>query len=63
MSEVRILPGAPKVIKMTLELNSDKQPYVKIAEPKFDLAYEFNREFDLTDLILFTKGLIVISKN
>ena len=41
---------------MTLELNSDKQPYVKIAEPKFDLAYEFNREFDLTDLILFTKG-------
>ena len=44
------------LIKMTLELNSDKQPYVKIAEPKFDLAYEFNREFDLTDLILFTKG-------
>ncbi len=43
-------------INMTLELNSDKQPYVKIAEPKFDLAYEFNREFDLTDLILFTKG-------
>ena len=42
--------------KMGLELNSDKQPYVKIAAPKFKKAYEYNREFDLTDLILFTKG-------
>ena len=41
---------------MGLELNSDKQPYVKIAAPKFKKAYEYNREFDLTDLILFTKG-------
>ena len=58
MSEVRILPGAPKLtnISMTIELNSDNQPYVKIASPKFEEAYKFDRTFDLTDLILFTKG-------
>ena len=41
---------------MTIELNSDNQPYVKIASPKFEEAYKFNRTFDLTDSILFTKG-------
>jgi len=30
---------------MGLDLNSDKQPYLKIAAPKFKKAYEFNREF------------------
>ncbi len=41
---------------MTLPLNSDSQPHVQINSPKYDLVYPFNRDFDLTDLFLFTKG-------
>ena len=41
---------------MALELNSSKQPFVKINSPKYDLKFPFERNFDLTDLILFTKG-------
>ena len=41
---------------MALELNSDKQPFVKINSPKYNLKFPFERNFDLTDLMLFTKG-------
>ena len=41
---------------MALELNSSKQPFVKINSPKYNLKFPFERNFDLTDLILFTKG-------
>ena len=41
---------------MALELNSSKQPYVKINSPKYNLKFPFERNFDLTDLMLFTKG-------
>ena len=41
---------------MVLELNSSKQPFVKINSPKYNLQFPFERNFDLTDLILFTKG-------
>ena len=41
---------------MALELNSTKQPFVKINSPKYNLKFPFERNFDLTDLILFTKG-------
>jgi cytochrome P450 len=41
---------------MALELNSSKQPFVKINSPKYDLKFPFERNFDLTDLMLFTKG-------
>ena len=40
---------------MALELNSSKQPFVKINSPKYNLKFPFERNFDLTDLILFTK--------
>jgi len=41
---------------MAIELNSTKQPFVKINSPKYNLKFPFERNFDLTDLILFTKG-------
>lgn len=41
---------------MALELNSSKQPFVKINSPKYNLKFPFERNFDLTDLMLFTKG-------
>ena len=41
---------------MPLKLNSDSQPYVKINAPKFEEVYSFKRDFDLTDLFLFTNG-------
>ena len=41
---------------MALELNSSKQPFVKINSPKYDLQFPFERNFDLTDLMLFTRG-------
>ena len=41
---------------MALELNSDKQPFVKINSTKYNLKFPFERNFDLTDLMLFTKG-------
>ena len=41
---------------MALELNSVKQPFVKINSPKYNLKFPFERNFDLTDLMLFTKG-------
>ena len=41
---------------MVLELNSSKQPFVKINSPKYSLQFPFERNFDLTDLMLFTKG-------
>ena len=41
---------------MALELNSDKQPFVKINPPKYNLKFPFERNFDLTDLMLFTRG-------
>ena len=41
---------------MALELNSSKQPFVKINSPKYNLKFPFERNFDLTDLRLFTKG-------
>ena len=41
---------------MALELNSRKQPFVKINPPKYDLQFPFERNFDLTDLMLFTRG-------
>ena len=41
---------------MALELNSSKQPFVKINYPKYNLKFPFERNFDLTDLMLFTKG-------
>ncbi len=41
---------------MALELNSSKQPFVKINSPKYNLKFSFERNFDLTDLMLFTKG-------
>ena len=41
---------------MVLELNSSKQPFVKINSPKYNLQFPFERNFDLTDLMLFTKG-------
>ena len=41
---------------MSLKLNSDSQPYVKINSPKYDEVYSFERDFDLTDLFMFTKG-------
>ncbi len=41
---------------MVLELNSSKQPFVKINSPKYNLQFTFERNFDLTDLMLFTKG-------
>ena len=40
---------------MALELNSSKQPFVKINSPKYNLKFPFERNFDLTDLMLFTK--------
>ena len=42
---------------MALELNSSKQPFVKINSPKYNLKFPFERNFDLTDLMLFTKGI------
>ena len=41
---------------MTLKLNSDSQPYVKINAPKYEMAYPYERDFDLTDIFQFTKG-------
>ncbi len=41
---------------MALELNSSKHPFVKINSPKYNLKFPFERNFDLTDLMLFTKG-------
>ncbi len=41
---------------MSLKLNSDSQPFVKINSPKYQEIYSFERDFDLTDLFLFTKG-------
>ena len=41
---------------MALELNSSKQPFVKINSPKYNLKFPFERNFDLTDLMLFTRG-------
>ena len=41
---------------MALQLNSSKQPFVKINSPKYNLKFPFERNFDLTDLMLFTKG-------
>ena len=41
---------------MALELNSSKQPFVKINSPKYNLQFPFERNFDLTDLMLFTRG-------
>ena len=41
---------------MAIELNSSKQPFVKINSPKYSLKFLFERNFDLTDLLLFTKG-------
>ena len=41
---------------MSLKLNSDSQPFVKINKPKYEEIYSFSRDFDLTDLFLFTKG-------
>ena len=41
---------------MALELNSSKQPFVKINSPKYNRKFPFERNFDLTDLMLFTKG-------
>ena len=41
---------------MALELNSSKQPFVKINSPKYNLKFPFERNFDLTDLMLFTKA-------
>ena len=41
---------------MSLKLNSDSQPFVKINSPKYEEAYSFERDFDLTDLFMFTKG-------
>jgi cytochrome P450 len=41
---------------MALELNSSKQPFVEINSPKYNLKFPFERNFDLTDLMLFTKG-------
>ena len=41
---------------MVLELNSSKQPFVKINSPKYNLQFPFERNFDLTDLMLFTRG-------
>ncbi len=41
---------------MALELNSSKQPFVKINSPKYNIKFPFERNFDLTDLMLFTKG-------
>ncbi len=41
---------------MALELNSSKQPFVKINSPKYNLKFPIERNFDLTDLMLFTKG-------
>ncbi len=40
---------------MALELNSTKQPFVKINAPKYDLKFPFERNFDLTDLLMFTR--------
>ena len=31
--------------KMTLKLNSDSQPYVKINAPKYEMAYSYERDF------------------
>ena len=41
---------------MSLKLNSDSQPFVEINSPKYEEIYSFERDFDLTDLFLFTKG-------
>ena len=41
---------------MALELYSSKQPFVKINSPKYNLKFPFERNFDLTDLMHFTKG-------
>ena len=41
---------------MSLKLNSDSQPYVEINSPKYEEIYSFKRDFDLTDLFMFTKG-------
>ena len=41
---------------MSLKLNSDSQPFVEINSPKYQEIYSFERDFDLTDLFLFTKG-------
>jgi len=41
---------------MSLKLNSDSQPYVEINSPKYEEVYSFERDFDLTDLFMFTKG-------
>ena len=41
---------------MSLKLNSDSQPHVEINSPKYDEIYSFERDFDLTDLFMFTKG-------
>ena len=41
---------------MSLKLNSDSQPYVEINSPKYEEIYSFERDFDLTDLFMFTNG-------
>ena len=41
---------------MSLKLNSDSQPFVEINSPKYEEVYSYERDFDLTDLFMFTKG-------
>lgn len=41
---------------MSLKLNSDSQPFVEINSPKYEEIYSFDRDFDLTDLFMFTNG-------
>ena len=41
---------------MSLKLNSDSQPFVEINSPKYEEVYLYERDFDLTDLFMFTKG-------
>ncbi len=41
---------------MSLKLNSDSQPFVEINSPKYKEIYSFDRDFDLTDLFMFTNG-------
>ena len=41
---------------MSLKLNSDSQPFVEINSPKYEEIYSFERDFDLTDLFMFTNG-------
>ncbi|MBV13274.1 MAG: cytochrome P450 [Flavobacteriaceae bacterium] len=39
-----------------MDLNSDIQPKLKINKPKYDRVFNFERDFDLTNVFLFEQG-------